>query len=333
MSVRRLAEIQPASFRLHATKTRLGPTDADRQISGRTPSLGGDFAALARAGAARLLGAEARDRGSRDGCSACPIFACSKSRLSTRCSTWPRWANIFVQMCGTTPVCARRALNAIKEVLPQAASASSGHVTARRQCSPGSKSSAWAPVAMRPMVQINDDYYEDLTPENFNLLLDNLAAGKPVAYRVADRPPKTSEPAGGLTSLFSTSTASDGASAAPDSGPHQFFGCKTSTSIRASTSITPYDERTMLEPAPSRTCTGASRLAQEAGHSIGTARSRPKTPGRGAHASEARSGQRPRGEVRCSRTRTASSPISMGIGDWGLRGARASAAGGTIPRG
>lgn len=31
-----------------------------------------------------------------------------------------------------------------------------------------------------PMVQINDDYYEDLTPENFNKLLDDLAAGNPV---------------------------------------------------------------------------------------------------------------------------------------------------------
>ena len=31
-----------------------------------------------------------------------------------------------------------------------------------------------------PMVQINDDYYEDLTPESFDKLLDDLAAGRPV---------------------------------------------------------------------------------------------------------------------------------------------------------
>src|SRR3712207_3398852 len=31
-----------------------------------------------------------------------------------------------------------------------------------------------------PMVQINDLYYEDLTPENFERLLDDLAAGRPV---------------------------------------------------------------------------------------------------------------------------------------------------------
>lgn len=51
-----------------------------------------------------------------------------------------------------------------------------------------------------PMVQINDDFYEDLTVESFGRLLDDLAAGRPVktgsqAGRVS------SEPAGKLTSL------------------------------------------------------------------------------------------------------------------------------------
>jgi hypothetical protein len=50
------------------------------------------------------------------------------------------------------------------------------------------------------MVQINDDYYEDLTAENFEKLLDHLAAGGEVKTgsqigRI------TSEPVGGLTSL------------------------------------------------------------------------------------------------------------------------------------
>ena len=31
-----------------------------------------------------------------------------------------------------------------------------------------------------PMVQINYDYYEDLTPENFRALLDDLAVGRSV---------------------------------------------------------------------------------------------------------------------------------------------------------
>ena len=38
------------------------------------------------------------------------------------------------------------------------------------------------------MVQINDDYYEDLTPENFDKLLDDLAAGRAGEDRLADGP-------------------------------------------------------------------------------------------------------------------------------------------------
>ena len=52
------------------------------------------------------------------------------------------------------------------------------------------------------MVQINDDYFEDLTPENFNTLLDDLAAGREV--KVGSQSGRTtSEPATGLTTLTS----------------------------------------------------------------------------------------------------------------------------------
>jgi NADH-quinone oxidoreductase subunit E len=58
------------------------------------------------------------------------------------------------------------------------------------------------------MVQINDDYYEDLTAENFEKLLDNLAAGRPV--KIGSQIGRvSSEPAGKLTSL--TSLYGDGA--------------------------------------------------------------------------------------------------------------------------
>ena len=52
------------------------------------------------------------------------------------------------------------------------------------------------------MVQINEDYYEDLTPENFEKLLDDLAAGRPVKIG-SQQGRVTSEPTGGLTSLTS----------------------------------------------------------------------------------------------------------------------------------
>jgi NADH-quinone oxidoreductase subunit E len=51
-----------------------------------------------------------------------------------------------------------------------------------------------------PMVQINEDYYEDLTAENFEKLLDDLAAGRPVK-KGSQTGRKSSEPVGGLTSL------------------------------------------------------------------------------------------------------------------------------------
>lgn len=51
-----------------------------------------------------------------------------------------------------------------------------------------------------PMVQINDDYYEDLTPDDMNAILDDLKSGKrplpgPKSGRLA------AEPLTGLTSL------------------------------------------------------------------------------------------------------------------------------------
>lgn len=50
------------------------------------------------------------------------------------------------------------------------------------------------------MVQINDDFYEDLTPESIIKVLDELKAGrKPTPGPQSSR--KTSEPKGKLTTL------------------------------------------------------------------------------------------------------------------------------------
>ena len=80
----------------------------------------------------------------------------------------------FIQFCGTTP-CMLRGAGEIKKVL-RAARRRAGHVSADGKFS-------WLEVEClgaccnAPMVQINHDYYEDLTPENFEKLLDDLAAG------------------------------------------------------------------------------------------------------------------------------------------------------------
>lgn len=63
-----------------------------------------------------------------------------------------------------------------------------------------------------PMVQINDDYYEDLTVKDMNEILDDIKAGrKPAAGPRSGR--FASEPLGGLTSLTE-----------PPTGPG--FGCR-----------------------------------------------------------------------------------------------------------
>jgi NADH-quinone oxidoreductase subunit E len=103
----------------------------------------------------------------------------------------------YVQLCGTTP-CALCGAEELKAVCRKRIG-EPGHVSSDGLFS-------WTEVEClgaccnAPMVQINEDYYEDLTPENFTKLLDDLAAGRPVTTgsqigRVS------SEPVGGLTSL------------------------------------------------------------------------------------------------------------------------------------
>ncbi len=105
----------------------------------------------------------------------------------------------YIQLCGTTP-CLLAGSDAIKAVL-KARVGAPGAVSADGKFS-------WIEVEClgaccnAPMAQINDDYYEDLTPENFAKLLDDLAAGKPV--HVGSQTGRvTSEPVGGLTTLAS----------------------------------------------------------------------------------------------------------------------------------
>jgi NADH-quinone oxidoreductase subunit E len=104
-----------------------------------------------------------------------------------------------VQMCGTTP-CMLAGSDAIKAILQ------------RRIGGPGTVTTdglfSWIEVEClgaccnAPMVQINEDYYEDLTAQNFEQLLDDLAAGRGV--KIGSQTGRvTSEPAGGLTSLTS----------------------------------------------------------------------------------------------------------------------------------
>jgi len=106
-----------------------------------------------------------------------------------------------VQLCGTTP-CWLRGAGDLKKVCekkigPKGSTSKDGSLS-------------WIEVeclgacANAPMVQISnakgDDYYEDLTPESFEKLLDDLVAGK----KVKPGPQNsrfTSEPEGGVNTL------------------------------------------------------------------------------------------------------------------------------------
>lgn len=83
----------------------------------------------------------------------------------------------FVQLCGTTP-CMLRGSDDLKAVCQRRIGEQS-HVSADGNFS-------WLEVEClgactnAPMVQINDDFFEDLTPESLEKLLDELAAGRPV---------------------------------------------------------------------------------------------------------------------------------------------------------
>ena len=83
----------------------------------------------------------------------------------------------FVQLCGTTP-CWLRGANDLKEVCRR--------VIGEQQQVTEDGLFSWLEVeclgacANAPMVQINKDYYEDLTAESFEQLLADLKAGREV---------------------------------------------------------------------------------------------------------------------------------------------------------
>lgn len=82
----------------------------------------------------------------------------------------------FIQLCGTTP-CALRGAEALKKVCedvigPQSTVSADGKLSWLEVECLGACCNA-------PMAQINFDYYEDLTPENFRKLLDDLRHGRP----------------------------------------------------------------------------------------------------------------------------------------------------------
>lgn len=108
-----------------------------------------------------------------------------------------------VQLCGTTP-CMLRGADELKKVCRRKIG-DQHHVTADGKFS-------WVEVEClgacvnAPMVQVNYDFYEDLTPESLEKILDDMAVGKtPKPGPQVDR--QFSAPVGGPTTLKSETKA------------------------------------------------------------------------------------------------------------------------------
>lgn len=117
----------------------------------------------------------------------------------------------FVQLCGTTPCMLRGAedLAAIceKVIGPQGAITDSGNLSWLEVECLGACCNA-------PIVQINDYYYEDLTPEKFQEILQKLDRGEYVNPGTFNPGRHTSDPEGENTTLTDPSLY-DGSAAAP----------------------------------------------------------------------------------------------------------------------
>lgn len=103
-----------------------------------------------------------------------------------------------VQVCGTTP-CMLRGSDDIMSACKKRGM-EKGHVSADGLWTL-TEVECMGNCATAPMVQINDDNYEDLTPERLDAVLDALAAGETPKAGTQEPGRHTSEPSGGAATL------------------------------------------------------------------------------------------------------------------------------------
>jgi NADH-quinone oxidoreductase subunit E len=220
MSVRRLAEKQPASFaftpdNLSWAKAQIAKYPEGRQQSAVIPILwraqeqcGGWLPQKAIEVTADLLGMA-------------KIRVLEVATFYTMFNLAPI-GRFHVQLCGTTP-CMLRGSEDLRKVCRRMIG-EENHLTADGAFS-------WIEVEClgacvnAPMVQINADYYEDLTPELLTRIINDLSAGRmPKPGPQIDR--INSAPIGGPTTLTDLAlfaangkSAQGGASSGPDDPP------------------------------------------------------------------------------------------------------------------
>jgi NADH-quinone oxidoreductase subunit E len=198
MSVRRLAppELQPAKFAFSKANLEWAHEQLKKYPTGRQQSAIIPLLWRAQEQAGGWL-PEAAIRHVADFVNVAHIRALEVATFYTMFNLQPV-GKFHVQLCGTTP-CRLRGADDLEKVCKKKIG-EQGEVTEDGKFS-------WVEVEClgacvnAPMVQINDDYYEDLTKESFNALLDALAAGKrPKPGPQVKR--QFSAPVGGPTTLI-----------------------------------------------------------------------------------------------------------------------------------
>ena len=197
MSVRRLAEKQPASFVFTAknlawAKAQIAKYPPGRQASAVIPILwraheqsGGWLPQKAIEAVADLLGMA-------------NIRVLEVATFYTMFNLAPV-GKFYVQLCGTTP-CMLRGCDELKKVCKRMIG-EEGHV-AHDGLFSWTEVECLGACVNAPMVQINADYYEDLDAESFTRILNDLSSGrKPKPGPQIDR--QLSAPVGGPTTLNS----------------------------------------------------------------------------------------------------------------------------------
>lgn len=196
MAVRRLAEKQPKDFAFSAENLAWAKREMEKYPAGRQASAVIPLLWRAQEQSGGWL-PEPAIRHVADLLEMPHIRALEVATFYTMFSLEPR-GEFLVQLCGTTP-CMLRGSEELKKVCKRRIG-DEHHVTADGKFS-------WIEVEClgacvnAPMAQINEDYYEDLTPETFEKILDQLAAGKkPKPGPQVNR--QLSAPVGGPTTLL-----------------------------------------------------------------------------------------------------------------------------------
>jgi len=175
MSVRRLAptDVQPKDFAFSKANLEWAQKEITKYPAGRQQSAIIPLLWRAQEQAGGWL-PEAAIRHVADFLGMAHIRALEVATFYTMFNLEPV-GKFYVQLCGTTP-CRLRGADDLEKICKKKIG-DQGEVTKDGKFS-------WIEVEClgacvnAPMVQINADYYEDLSKESFNALLDALAAGK-----------------------------------------------------------------------------------------------------------------------------------------------------------